>query len=359
MTFWEHRTHPKRGRSLRILAAGFITLALGCAMALYRREFPGVLGSAAANLIILGGYLLILAGVASFSGRRYRWLPAGVLVGMGLVWAVGGTRWQEPIWNHVSSIPIALVSGLTAWEMLRCAPMKSLPSRYVVVAAAGIHTLVYTSRAVALPWLVTAYGPAMQALASKITIYEGVLYSVLLPMALLKLVREEAHSHLLKESQTDYLTRLGNRKWFFEEGARAIEGGARPLALLAFDLDHFKAINDAHGHHTGDRILASFAEIAQDIVGRRAVLARIGGEEFAALLTGDEARRARMLGEEIARRFAEAIPRQADSMGIPATVSIGLAQYEHEAPSLAAGLAAADRALYRAKALGGNRLEPA
>ncbi|WP_354679704.1 diguanylate cyclase, partial [Cupriavidus plantarum] len=84
---------------------------------------------------------------------------------------------------------------------------------------------------------------------------------------------------------------------------------------------------------------------------------RIGGEEFAALLTGDHARRAPALGQAIARGFAEAIPNRIESSGIPATVSIGLAQYDDNAPTLTAALAAADQALYRAKSLGGNRLE--
>ena len=77
------------------------------------------------------------------------------------------------------------------------------------------------------------------------------------------------------------------------------------------------------------------------------------------MLAGNDARRAVALGEDVARRFAETLSSRVDSLGIPATVSIGLAQYEHDAPALAQGLSTADQALYRAKALGGNRLEVA
>ncbi|MCY1280423.1 putative diguanylate cyclase DgcT [compost metagenome] len=175
-------------------------------------------------------------------------------------------------------------------------------------------------------------------------------------------MREETHGQLFRESQTDYLTRLGNRRWFFEEGARLLgsrAGSSAPVALLAFDLDQFKAINDRYGHQAGDRVLKSFAETASGVLGAHVLLARIGGEEFAALLCGDDARRARALGEAVARRFAEAVPGRIDSNRIQATVSIGLAQFDNEVPALADGLAAADRALYRAKSLGGNRLESA
>lgn len=363
MMFWEHRTHPRRSQSLRILAAGFATLAIGCATVLVRRELPGALGSAISNLILLSGYLLILAGVASLSGRQYRAGSAVLLAVMALIWVISGARWQDVVWNHVTAIPIALVSAMTAREMFRCDAMKALHARHIVVALTGVHAVIYFARALVLPWVVAAYGPEVQLLASKITMYEGVLYTVILPMTLLKLIREETHRQLLLESQTDYLTRLGNRRWFFEQGTRMLDrdDGATvaPVAVLAFDLDQFKAINDLHGHQTGDKVLKAFAEIARGVVGPDALLARIGGEEFAALLCGRDADRARMLGETIARRFADTIPTRVDSLGIPATVSIGLALFDKTVPALADGLAAADQALYRAKSLGGNRLEVA
>lgn len=359
MTFWEHLSHPRRSKELGLLAAGFSTLATGCAAALWRHDLPGALGSAISNLVILSGYLLVLHSVASLSGRHYRASSVALLVGMAVVWAIWGTQWHAVVWNHVSAFPIALVSAMTAREMLRCEGMKSLHSRHIVVAVTGAHALLYAARACLLPWLVTEYGETIQSLASKITIYEGVLYSVILPMALLKLVREEDHGELLRESRTDYLTRLGNRRWFFEQGSRIVNGAKanRPVCVLAFDLDRFKSINDRYGHDKGDKVLTSFAEIARSVLGPNVILARLGGEEFAALLSGDDALRAKDLGETIARRFARTIPDLIDSFEMPTTVSIGLARFDNPAHSLVDGLAAADHALYRAKALGGNRLE--
>lgn len=358
MMFWERRANPGRSQSLRILATGFTTLAVGCAVVLVRRSLPEVLGSAVANLIMLSGYLLVLGGVASLRGRRYRAASFGLLVAMALVWIVAGARWHDVIWCYISAFPLALVSAATAWEMLRCEAMKPLHSRYIVVVVTGVHAVLYTGRAFVLPWLVAAYGPSINAIASNVTLYEGVLYSVLLPMALIRLVREETHGQLLLESQTDYLTRLGNRRWFFEQGTRILNGGASgPVSVLAFDLDHFKAINDLYGHQTGDKVLKSFADTARSVVGPDAILARIGGEEFAALLSGHDAVRAQSLGETVARLFAETTSSRTDNLGVPATVSVGLAHFEDEVPALVEGLAAADQALYRAKSLGGNRLE--
>ena len=344
---------------MRILAAGFATLAVGCTVALFRARLPSPLGSAVANLIVLSGYLLLMNGAASLSGRRHRGASIGLLVVMALIWLAAGTQREDLVWKYISAFPIALVSGVTAWELLRCQSLRSLTPLRIATAAVTIHALVYAARAFILPWWVAEHGPAIHLTASTLTMYEGVLYSIVLPMTLLKLIREETHGQLLRESQTDYLTRLGNRRWFFEQGARIIEGGAGrgPVAVLAFDLDQFKAINDRYGHQTGDQVLKFFADSARCVLGDDVLLARIGGEEFAALLSGPDARRATVLGAAVAQRFAVTVSGRDDSLGIPATVSVGLAQFEDKVPPLADALAAADRALYQAKALGGNRVE--
>ncbi len=358
LMFWEQRANPTRSKELRILASGFATLALGCAAALYRRDLPGVSGAALSNLVILGGYLLVLNGVAALSGRRYVRTSLCVLIGMGLTWVIGGVRWLDVMWTYVSSVPIALVSGLTAWEVYRCQALKPRRSRYIVMAVAGVHTALYAGRAFILPWFDSQ--PVL-TLAGKLTIYEGVLYSVVLPMTLLKLIRDETHRQLLLESQTDYLTRLGNRRWFVEQGARMLNGkeGRGAVSVLAFDLDHFKSVNDRYGHAAGDQVLKSFAETAREVLGHDTILARIGGEEFAALLWGDDAKGAHTLGKAMAERFAVTVSNRIDNIGIAATVSIGLARFNGDVPTIMDALAIADQALYRAKSLGGNRLEVA
>ncbi|MGF6373038.1 diguanylate cyclase (GGDEF)-like protein [Paraburkholderia sp. RAU6.4a] len=359
MMYWEHLSHPKRGKELRMLAAGYATLGIGCAAATFRVQLLGAAGPAVSNLVILTGYLLVLDGVAMFNGRRYLASSIGLLLLMGLTWAVAGVRWQAAVWMYVSAIPIALASAMTSLELLRGDGMPAVQSRRVAVAVTGIHALFYVARAFVLPWLVPIFGPRVLAVSSEITMYEGVLYSVILPMTLLRLTREEIHGELLQESRTDYLTRLGNRKLFFEEGERVISDhgiNRLPVTLLAFDLDHFKRINDHFGHKTGDEVLRSFAETVRAVTGMDAILARIGGEEFAALLPGYDSDRAKKLGENVLSRFA-AMSHGADGDRIRATVSIGLAESSRETASLTDLLSAADQALYRAKSLGGNRLE--
>ncbi|RKP53702.1 sensor domain-containing diguanylate cyclase [Pararobbsia silviterrae] len=361
MTLWDYRTHPARSKELKILAAGYATLGVGCAAVIARNDFPGVWGAAASNLIIVSGYLLVLRGIAAVNGRRYTVFSIVLLVVLALTWVVVGTRWPDAMWDYVTAIFIALASAIASRELLVGDGVPRVPSRLVAFAVTAMHAAFYTFRALCLPWLVAAYGARVQAVASDITMYEGVLYSVILPMTLLRLFREESHGELLRAAHTDYLTRLGNRRWFFEAGARVqidvLAGGA--ATLLAFDLDHFKAINDRYGHKTGDDVLKSFANIARGVLGAEAIFARIGGEEFAALLPGQDLAHARRLGEMVARHFAETVLLRIHGVEIQATVSVGLASFGNHDASLGDVLANADRALYRAKSLGGNRLEVA
>lgn len=357
MTLWERQAH--RTRELRALAAGYVALAVGCLLALMRAPFPGAIVPALSNLVIVSGYLLVLHGIAMLNGGRFRKFSFGLLGLLALAWTIVGRYWEQAFWSYVTAFPIAVVCAVSAWEMMRSRHLRHLRSRRVVIALTGLHALVYAGRSSILPALTFFYDPSLVTVAGKLTMYEGVLYSVGLPMALLALIREEAHDMLLKASHSDYLTGLGNRRWFFEQGECLVRAARmnRQLSLLAFDLDHFKAINDRHGHATGDEILQLFARVVRSGTLPGTVLARIGGEEFVALLPGHAGESAKMVGEEVASRFAQAAAREPGGPGIEATVSIGVAECGRDGASLVELLSAADRALYVAKERGRNRVE--
>ncbi|UAK24029.1 GGDEF domain-containing protein [Sphingomonas nostoxanthinifaciens] len=359
LTLWELHGHPERRQTLGGLAAAYICIAVGCLLATSHDLVLGAFNRPCSNLIILSGYLLILDAVASLSGRHYRRPSIATVAAMAALWAFGGVRAQNAIWDYASAFPIAVACGATAIEVGLARQLRDMRSRHVVVVVSGCHALLYAARALILPILFEVYGLPALKIAAAVTMYGGVLYSVVLPMALLAMIREEAHNRLLTRSRTDYLTGLGNREWFFEQGARLVDRTDRPLSLLAFDLDHFKAINDRHGHAIGDEVLKSFATAAHGIVGSDTILARIGGEEFAALLPGCDGGQARRIAQAIAERFAATVTLTGHGMPVRTTVSIGVAEQDGRRPSLAALLANADMALYAAKARGRNRIASA
>ena len=124
------------------------------------------------------------------------------------------------------------------------------------------------------------------------------------------------------------------------------------------DLDHFKSINDRFGHALGDRVLEIFAESARQSVRSSDLLGRLGGEEFAAVLSDTSRDKAAGVAERIRESFAQAT-QEVDNRPIYATVSIGLVHCQDAALDVAALLAQADQALYIAKERGRNRVEVA
>lgn len=156
---------------------------------------------------------------------------------------------------------------------------------------------------------------------------------------------------------TDRLTGAWNRRRF-EEGAQALMSLAvrkrDPLSLLFFDLDHFKRVNDHHGHAAGDRVLVAVVQAARIHLRNSDFLARWGGEEFVLLASGTPLAGAAVLGEKL-RATVEALDH--GNIGT-VTISLGVAEF-HPGESLEDWVQRADTALYRAKAAGRNRLERA
>jgi two-component system cell cycle response regulator len=137
--------------------------------------------------------------------------------------------------------------------------------------------------------------------------------------------------------------------------AKAGRGG---VALLFLDIDHFKAVNDTYGHHTGDVVLREVARRIGAELRARDALGRWGGEEFVVLLPDAGIEDARALSERVRRMVAER-PIEVGSLGVPVTVSIGVAVFVPGRDDEATLVARADAALYRAKAGGRNRVESA
>jgi diguanylate cyclase (GGDEF)-like protein len=164
------------------------------------------------------------------------------------------------------------------------------------------------------------------------------------------------------QASVDGLTGLFNRHWMAKVLARQMERSrvnAEPLTLLMVDVDHFKAFNDAHGHVAGDYALRAVADCLRATVRPTDLLARYGGEEFLVLLPGAPLRHAREVAERLRRAVREATIQHLDGTVLPhVTVSIGAAELpegeERSAPE--AFVQRADRALYRAKSEGRDRV---
>ncbi len=163
---------------------------------------------------------------------------------------------------------------------------------------------------------------------------------------------------LARLAREDALTGLPNRRAFDDALARVVaraERSGAALAAVVLDVDHFKRVNDGHGHAAGDAVLAAVAARAAGALRAGDLLARVGGEEFAALLPGADLAAAAEAAERI-RAAVGGTPIEAEGRALAVTVSLGCAalQRGEAGPAL---LARADARLYAAKAGGRNRVE--
>jgi diguanylate cyclase (GGDEF)-like protein len=172
-------------------------------------------------------------------------------------------------------------------------------------------------------------------------------------------VEEAFQARLYKSATHDHLTSAFNRRYFDEHLEREMSHSRRqriPLALLVIDVDHFKRVNDTHGHQQGDEVLRQLGTLVAGSIRREDVFCRVGGEEFAVIM--------RDATDDAAQRFGERLRSLVEKFGfaggpgrLPVTISIGIAGFDSERHDDPGQLVeAADQALYEAKRTGRNRV---
>lgn len=171
--------------------------------------------------------------------------------------------------------------------------------------------------------------------------------------------RKEMEQELIRLATTDALTGMANRRHFIELMTMELAHHVRfnqPAAFLMMDIDFFKGINDTYGHATGDKVLKHFADLARQRLRRVDQLGRLGGEEFGILLPGTDQEGAVLFAERF-RNYVADTPALCDDVTVPLTVSIGVALFGTGDTAVDSIMARADKALYRAKSNGRNRVE--
>ncbi|MEM1231807.1 MAG: diguanylate cyclase [Pseudomonadota bacterium] len=173
---------------------------------------------------------------------------------------------------------------------------------------------------------------------------------------------QEANAKLEALANTDALTGLYNRRFFMEQLSLEMERHSRSgltLGLLMLDLDHFKSINDTHGHPMGDRVLQEAARTLQQGIRDADVVARIGGEEFAVLVVDATMDGPRILAERLCTALRALELRTEDGTPVPVSTSVGCLRFRGGMVDADTLLALTDQALYAAKEGGRDRVEVA
>jgi diguanylate cyclase (GGDEF)-like protein len=342
-------------RSVRALAWwGAAYLVGASAVTFWSTQNALLVPPALPNALLFIACGMVWTGARLFHGRRI--LPGALFAGAAL-WFVAmqyssfaGSNQARVV---LSSLVIAVYAFCTAFE-LRRERRRPLLAQWLSVAVPLMHAAVFLAP-IAFCLLISANATPDGLFA--LFALETILYVVGTAFIVVVMAKERTALVHKTEAMTDQLTGVFNRRAFLEAADRLIAARARksqPVSVILFDLDHFKSINDRFGHAMGDEALKVFARTALSTMRTTDVVARLGGEEFAALVPGTAAEAA-----VAAERVREAF--RTDGLVIAgremaATVSTGIAS-ELSPVSINDLLARADAALYRAKANGRNRVE--
>jgi len=355
----EHKSPALRwwGWGLVLYAAGlFVTLSAALGL-------PRPLSTIAGNTLIALSSVVCVRGVLSHTPFRMRtpWVGAGLLATVVALVAGNLTGWRTLLVNVTAPTVIAAVLFVIAAIAIgRQGPRDARQAARLLSVLLVLAVATWIARIAAL--LLVPAGPAAAEGVDLVMSFFAIAQMVNGVAATLALVWIDVRlmqAELARVAHSDALTGLPNRRVararFGEEMARATRAGRR-FAMALFDVDHFKQVNDRHGHATGDEVLRAVADALAAAKRGEDVLARIGGEEFLMLLAQETPDGARDAAERLRRAGGEASV-VADAEPVRVTLSGGVALFPDDGADWDHLFASADRRLYAAKREGRDRLE--
>jgi diguanylate cyclase (GGDEF)-like protein len=351
LSWLQHRDSP----ALALWGMSFLMSAVSGALFAVRGDIPDVWSIVIGNAIGALAYGVLWSGVRTFESQPVS-LP--LAAAGAVIWLAACTI--HPIyaspWARAATMSAILMAYLlmALYELWR-ARGEALMSRWPIMALLAGHAVLMPMRIPLAESFVGARLSNVHLLA--FVAFEAVFISICGAYLLGSVVKERVALRYQEASLSDPLTGVANRRAFLRQGERLITRARyarQPVALLLFDLDRFKEVNDQFGHEAGDIVIAAFCRVATSLLRPGDLFARIGGEEFACLVANTSLYEAALLAERV-RVAYEGISHNFASHA--ATVSVGVAIADDKTRSLEALLAAADRALYRAKENGRNRVE--
>ena len=353
LSWLQYRSIP----ALALWALSFVLAAVATALIAARGQIPDVWSIVIANALLAAGYGTLWAGMRNFEGRRP--LFAGTLMGT-LIWLFA-CPFHQFYDNPTARAELMAAIGvtytlLTVRELWR-GRREMLISRWPIIIILIAHAAAIPMR---IPLVATLAGsePLNKPLLGFV-LFESLVLSMCGAYLFGSMASERIARWYRQDSLVDPLTGVPNRRAFMNHGDRLLrrEGvGRRPVALILFDLDRFKSINDRFGHSSGDHVLIEFCRVAIEQLRPADFFARMGGEEFACLLADTTSQVASAVAERVRSAF-ETTSLPVAAQAITATVSIGVAVSDAVDRDLASLMLFADRALYAAKSRGRNRVE--
>jgi diguanylate cyclase (GGDEF)-like protein len=337
------------------IAVADLLLGIGMLLVATRDHAPEWLTTVFANLFTLGGLMLNAEGLRRYAGGHWPWWSRPYFLFLILLPLSAWFTFVEP------DVRVRLL-GFTACAALTLGgiaiALNASPSgrrlRFVVLAF-GVFAAWMGGR-----WVLTFLQAPMPSFMSAggvhaLTLLTYLVFVLVKDFGILQDSVRRSLDEVALQARTDPLTGLLNRRALTELAQRAMAHAVRhgsPLALVLIDIDHFKQINDTHGHAAGDAVLVGLARLLNGNLRAGDACARLGGEEFLLLLPGTSQAQAVQVAEKLRLLMAN----EAEGAGIRWSSSFGVCSWDGNS-DFDRLLQRADEALYRAKAGGRNRVE--
>ncbi|MDH5323094.1 MAG: GGDEF domain-containing protein [Gammaproteobacteria bacterium] len=275
-----------------------------------------------------------------------------------------GVAWTTLVQPH-AGLSAAILPFAAAVSLLMSATMVIRHREQTRVAewASAITMILFALVQLPAAWHIYGLGPDRDLVMSQLFSHASVMFipAGLIGMAMfvMFMLASDLYEDMKEISVRDPLTGLLNRRGFGEQTIVAYATARRtvqPVSVIAADIDHFKSVNDEFGHNIGDKALVHFSRLLMAERRVEDIVARIGGEEFLLVLPGTDIAEASAIADELCERLA-ASPMAVDERKVVMTASFGVAAISDKDASLADVVIKADRALYRSKRAGRNRVD--
>jgi diguanylate cyclase (GGDEF)-like protein len=343
--------------ALALWGSGFITASIATTLIIFARgTVPDFWSIIVGNALLAAAYGVLWSGARKFNGKK---TPVILVLAGVLLWLAACSI--APIYARVESRATVMAAIAVFYTLLALLELWRGRGdgawRWPIM-------LLLLGHAAAIPIRIPIAGAWIHPDPSHVNlltfmIFESAFVCICGAYLFGGLAKDRVAASYRRIALTDSLTHVPNRRGFFETAERLLmrtRFARRPVALLLFDLDRFKSINDRYGHQAGDEVLAAFCRLATSVLRPTDLFGRIGGEEFASLLPGTEQQDALWLADRVRTAF-EGASHAVGGRTLTATVSVGIAVSGDASVDLGALQKQADQALYRAKALGRNRVE--
>lgn len=348
---WQHQ----RRRFILLMCLSYLAVGVG-----FLLQYFTVIDITASRVVSNLAFLAAGFGIVVGSLGRYdRPAPLALLaliIGGGFILFLWFMLVRPDIIGRIYAINYAFgtIMLLATYELARVPARKLIDN--VLLGVMGFWGATYFIRPLAALQAdtpMTGYEIYHQTIYWITLTFSSSFFLLLYALTMITSITLALMDELKRESQTDALSRLLNRRGFEEQSRSEVRIAQRrgmPMALIVCDLDHFKSINDTYGHAVGDAVIRSFADRLRNGLGPGPIVGRVGGEEFSILLRGANASTARLLAEGIRTSFSM-LPMADLPEDLRTSASFGVAEWV-DGESVEQFFIRADEALYEAKKAG-------